>query len=204
MACNKCWHTKSSPCACNDHGLTTPCSYTNCTTSACEEIYCTDCVVDCFGNPSEGRYNKVWCAEPTSGSTADPDHEIRVCKADSITTTLQRIALYVTDPAGTTVSTELAIAPFWLDNILSTSLKLNWDNMPITVSSIAIYQAPETSTAWTLVTTLTVNLANTKSYSITNLTPDTNYKYKLISTGLVGGVSSSANSVVAYVRTPIS
>ena len=60
MACNKCGHTKSSPCACKDHGLTTPCSYTDCTGSFdskrghpehCDEIICTTKEVTDRGNP---------------------------------------------------------------------------------------------------------------------------------------------------------
>ena len=51
MACNKCGHTKSSPCACQDHGLTTPCSYSDCTreasTETCEDIQCAECVSYC-------------------------------------------------------------------------------------------------------------------------------------------------------------
>ena len=49
MACNKCGHTKSSPCACQDHGLITPCSYSDCTrkaeTETCEDIQCAECVL---------------------------------------------------------------------------------------------------------------------------------------------------------------
>ena len=44
MSCNKC---KSSPCACSDHGLTTPCSYTDCTdptAETCEELHYMKCV----------------------------------------------------------------------------------------------------------------------------------------------------------------
>ena len=53
MACNRCGHTKSSPCACQDHGLTTPCSYTNCNSGTpCEEVICSECVIDCGGEHS--------------------------------------------------------------------------------------------------------------------------------------------------------
>jgi len=44
MSCNKC---KSSPCACSDHGLTIPCSYTDCTdptVETCEELHYMKCV----------------------------------------------------------------------------------------------------------------------------------------------------------------
>ena len=89
------------------------------------------------------------------------------------------------------------------DTINSTSLKLNWNNMPIAVTAINIYQAPEASVAWTLVTSLTTNLANTTAYSVTNLTPSTNYKYKIITQGLLtDGTEGFANSAVVYVRTP--
>ena len=206
MACNRCGHTKSSPCACKDHGLVTPCSFTNCTTDTCAEVFCYECVKDCFESPALGRWNKVWCAESSTGTTADPDNEYRVCKADDVKTMLQRLALRVNElEAGQTlnVSAQLAIAPVWIDTITSTGLKLNWNNMPIAVTAINIYQAPEASVAWTLVTSLTTNLANTTAYSVTNLTPSTNYKYKIITQGLLtDGTEGFANSAVVYVRTP--
>ena len=202
MACNRCGHTKSSPCACKDHGLTTPCSFTNCTTTTCAEVFCYECVKDCFDAPATNRWNKVWSAEPSTGTTADPDNEYRVIRADDVRTMIQRLSLRVTDPAGPNVSAQLAIAPTWIDTVTSTSLKINWYNMPQGVTAINIYQAPESSTTWTLVTTLTANLAGTTAYSVTNLSPSTNYKYKIITSGLLAdGTSAEANSVVMYVRT---
>ncbi len=47
MSCHKC---KSDPCGCADHGLTTPCSYTDCTeptAETCEELHCMECVTYC-------------------------------------------------------------------------------------------------------------------------------------------------------------
>ena len=205
MACNKCGHTKSSPCACNDHGLTTPCSFTNCTTSTCEEVYCYECVVDCFKN--SGRQTNVWGAEIVDSTNSDPANEFSVHQGDSVLKILQKLALRVTDPAGPIVSAQLAITPVTIDNVTSTSLKLNWGAPPSTVTSISIYQAAFGSTSYSLVTTLTTNLASTLSYDVTNLTPNTNYKYKLISTGLytpsVGAApqSGSANSATVYVGT---
>ena len=202
MACNRCGHTKSSPCACKDHGLTTPCSFTNCTTTTCDEVFCYECVIDCYKFP-ELRLNKTWAAEDTTGTISNPNDEFYVSKADNMLTMLQRLALRVTDPAGAQTSAQLAIAPVFVDTVLSTSLKINWSNTPSTVTSISIYQAPAQGTTYTLVTTLSTNLAITTSYTLTNLTPSTGYKYKLISTGLLTtGVSASANSAVVYVQTP--
>ena len=182
MACNRCGHTKSSPCACKDHGLTTPCSFTNCTTTTCDEVFCYECVIDCYKFP-ELRLNKTWAAEDTTGTISNPDDEFYVSKADNMLTMLQRLALRVT--------------------VLSTGLKINWSNTPSAVTSISIYQAPAQGTTYTLVTTLSTNLAITTSYAVTNLTPNTGYKYKLISTGfLTTGVSASSNSAVMYVQTP--
>jgi hypothetical protein len=205
MACNKCGHTKSSPCACKDHGLTTPCSFTNCTTTTCDEVFCYECVLDCFKFPVNGRYKKVWTAESSTGTTADPDNEYRVCDSDDIKTMLQRLSLRVAElEAGQSlnVSAQLAIAPVYIDNVATTSLRLNWNNMPIAVTAINIYQAFESSNTWTLINTITTNLANTNSYSISNLTPSTNYKYKIITNGLLtDGTAATTNSPVVYVRT---
>ena len=69
MACKRCGHTKSSPCACQDHGLTTPCSYTNCETPACEQVYCIECVIECTP-PSREPGEIVWDAEVSAGTTS--------------------------------------------------------------------------------------------------------------------------------------
>ena len=51
MACGNCNTCNSSdPCGCQDHGLTTPCSYTDCidpTTERCDEVTCAECVSWC-------------------------------------------------------------------------------------------------------------------------------------------------------------
>ena len=48
MACN-CSNCNTDPCGCQDHGLTTPCTYTNCATGneRCDDVQCTECVSYC-------------------------------------------------------------------------------------------------------------------------------------------------------------
>jgi hypothetical protein len=202
MACNKCGHTKSSPCSCQDHGLTTPCSFTNCTTNSCEEVYCYECVVDCFKWPNR-KNKKVWTAESATGTTSDITNELVVKNGDSVKEILQRIALYVSDPGGYVNSTELAVAPVFIDNLASTSLRVNWNNIPSAVLQVAIYQANAASTTWTLLTQIVTNVQTTFSYDIINLNVDTSYKFKIITTGTLsdGTLNANANSVVVYATT---
>ena len=194
MACKRCGHTKSSPCACQDHGLTTPCSYTNCETPACEQVYCIECVIECTP-PSREPGEIVWDAEVSSGTTSTRGIQARA--NDSAQEILQRVALFAADPTGGIKTAKLAIAPFYVSNVSSTSLDLLWDNVPSIATSISIYQAPESSATWTLVTSLTSQLATTKKYTVSGLLPRTSYKFKMICTD----GTDSANTVAVYATT---
>jgi hypothetical protein len=194
MACNRCGHTKSSPCACQDHGLTTPCSYTNCETPACEELYCVECIVECTP-PDREKGEIVWDAEQSAGTTSTRGIQARA--NDSSQEIMQRIALFAADPAGGAKTASLAIAPFYTANTTATTLDLLWKNVPSTATSISIYQAPEASTTWTLVTALTSKLATSTKYTISGLLPATGYKFKMICTD----GTNSANTVAVYSTT---
>jgi len=85
MSCTKC---KSSPCACADHGLTTPCTYNDCdpTAEPCEDITCVECVSYCgptFRGVKAGGTNVLF--EVESG--------------DRLSKILQKMVLYITDEA---------------------------------------------------------------------------------------------------------
>ena len=203
MACNKCGHTKSSPCSCQDHGLTTPCSFTNCTTDPCAEVFCMECVVDCFKWTGERDNEKIWTAENATGLNSDITNEIIVRENSSVREILQRIALYVSDPGGPIASTELAVAPIYIDNVTSTGVRVNWNNTPSAVQQISIYYAPANQTQWILLTQILANVQTTFSYDVTNLLQNTQYKFKIITTGDLadGTLAANANSAVAYVTT---
>ena len=196
MACNRCGHTKSSPCARQDHGLTTPCSYTNCKTSECEEVYCVDCVIDCSGTTVKSLAT-VWDAEVSTGATSTAG--IRMKNGDSVTEMLQRIALFSADPVGGAKSASIAIAPISVGTRTSTSVQLNWANVSATVLTVSIYQALAGSLTWTLNSTVSSKVTTTLTKTITGLAANTAYKFKLVS----NDGTNSANTVAVYADTLI-
>ena len=202
MACNRCGHTKSSPCACHDHGLTTPCSYTNCDTPACEEVICSECIVDCSNSNNRSTGSVTWEAERSAGATSAPGDGIAVKQSASNTELLQRLALATTDPAGGDAMA-VAIAPFSVNNVTSTSVNLAWSNVPSTVNSVTIYKAPVASSTWTVHRTINSKVGATLSEVVDGLTTRTSYKFKLVSSapGGEGRANINANSVALYVTT---
>jgi hypothetical protein len=193
MACNICGNTKSSPCACQDHGLTTPCSYVDCTTYAgqahpehCSEIQCIDCVAHCRNN---------FQAPNASGQY------IYAYEGDKLDTILQRMFIFATAPSCYT----LAIPHIWTKDpgdTTTTTVKLYWDSVPSTVTSVNVQFALLNSNVWT--TDNTTPLANTVfewTVGTTNpLIPATAYKFRLASTD----DTSTCHSVELLITTAMS
>jgi hypothetical protein len=173
MACNKCGTTKSSPCACQDHGLTTPCSYYDCTDydaktghpEHCGEIYCTDCIKRCRNSiqapNGAGQY-------------------LFANNGDKLDTIVQRMFLFATQPA----CYDLSIPHLWHDPELTTTttVTLKWDSIPTGVNAIDVEYATMAG-GWQLDTA--VDLAsNVVEYTVGNvlaLVPNTTYKFRLVS-----------------------
>jgi len=178
MACNKCGYTKSSPCACEDHGLTTPCSYTDCkrdaSTEVCEDIQCAECVQWC---------QDTFCISNGSGNT------FCVNKGDRLDLILQRMALFIATPA----CVEGAISHLFSGTVTSTSVELFWTGIPTGTSGIKVYKA-EAAGAYSLVEAVT---PFTTTYTVGSLTPNTAYKFKV--QAAVSGVD--CDSVEVYITT---
>tara|TARA_R100001129_G_scaffold108070_1_gene74033 strand:- start:359 stop:931 length:573 start_codon:yes stop_codon:yes gene_type:complete len=174
MACNKCGNTKSSPCACQDHGLTTPCSYADCTSPSsgreghpehCAEIYCTDCIARCRNS-----------IQAPNGS----NQYLYANAADKLDTIIQRMFLFATQPA----CYNLSIPHLWHDESLTTqtTITLKWDSVPSVVTAIDVQYATMNG-AW--VTDTAVDLTpQTIEYTVGNvlaLVPNTQYRFRLVS-----------------------
>ena len=87
MACNcNSSNCKSTPCACKDTGLKTPCAYTECVgaTEKCAECICMECITHC---------------EDTFQVTNAAGDIFTAAKGERLTAILQRIALYMAAPA---------------------------------------------------------------------------------------------------------
>ena len=177
MACNKCGHTKSSPCACQDHGLTTPCSYSDCTrgasTETCEDIQCAECV--------------SYCQE--TFSVTQGGNTLGVTEGERLDFILQRFALFIQYQA----NWDKSILHLFRDTLTNSTVKLMWQGVPNGVTAIKVHQA-NAGGAYSLIATLG---AGATEYQVTGLTPATNYQFKVAAT--VGG--TDYDSVDLFITT---
>ena len=181
MACNLCGNTNSNPCACQDHALTTPCSYTDCVSvpdqspyvnrvahpEHCSEVNCTDCIAYCKSSYQIGG-SPNW---------------LTVNKGDKLDTVIQRMMIYMTTPT----CYAIAIPHIWHDPAYTTgtAIKINWDSVPAAVTTVDVQYATINSTTWTTDNTTTINPTTAISWTIgssTPLMPNTAYKIRLRST----------------------
>ena len=205
MACNKCGHTKSSPCACQDHGLTTPCSYTDCVRNSviCEEVTCIECVVDC-NEIKDVTSPVVWDAENINApflQNSAPGIQVHV--GDNLLKTLQLMSMMIMDPDNKTAITNLGVAPVTLTITSNTTATIGWAYQNVNgvnnITSIQVYMAGEASNAYTLLTTINSSIDTTTSYNITGLNPNVAYKFKLVTSD----GTNSAQSVAVYGYTEV-
>tara|TARA_R110002110_G_scaffold154375_1_gene348218 strand:+ start:76 stop:621 length:546 start_codon:yes stop_codon:yes gene_type:complete len=173
MACNNCGSTSSSPCACHDHALTTPCSYNNCdiksTTELCEDIQCAECVSYCQDN---------FCVTNAAGQT------FCVNKGERLDFILQKMALFIKDPTCWNTN----IAHIWADTVATTSVKLMWSGIPTGVTAINVYYGTAAG-AYVLATTTALG-GSISEYTVTGLVSTTAYKFKVVATTATGTCDS--------------
>tara|TARA_Y100001963_G_scaffold148971_1_gene227726 strand:- start:385 stop:972 length:588 start_codon:yes stop_codon:yes gene_type:complete len=178
MACLNCGSTNSSPCACQDAGFGTPCSFADCTGGSggrswpefCADTYCVNCVTHCRNSfqisNAAGQY-------------------IYANAGEKLDTILQRMFIFATDPS----CYNIAIPHLWHDETATTSttVTLRWDSTPDTVNAIDVQFAPVNSAVWTTDNSVDL-IPTTIEYTVgTNagvggpLTPNTTYKFRLVS-----------------------
>ncbi len=190
MACNNCGNTSSSPCACQDHGLTTPCSFADCATvprvghpEHCSETTCIDCTTHCRNT-----------FQAPNGS----DQFLVANAGDKLDTILQRMFIFATQPS----CWNLSIPHLWHyeASVGQTSVTLKWDSIPATVQSINVQYTPLVG-GGAYTTDNTTPLGNTIVQHTVGvnlaLIPNTVYKFRLSSTD----GASTCNSVELLVKT---
>ena len=172
MACWNCGSTNSSPCACQDHGLVTPCSFVDCTPVSrgwpefCADTTCVNCITHCRNSFQAPNASNQY---------------VYANAGEKLDTILQRMFLFATQPA----CFNLSIPLLWHNEAVTTSttVTLRWDNVPTAVNAIDVQYAPVNSAAWTTDTTSDLTPA-TLEWTVGNttpLTPNTVYKFRLIS-----------------------
>lgn len=154
MSCNKC---NKMSCGCASHGLTTPCSSTDCKKTGaepCESVQCDDCVSHC-GN---------------TFSTEASGVDFKIETGERLSKTLQRIVLFLKDPAC------VDLAPIGVNStdVTSTSVSLVWFlNTP---AAVDVEYKDTTSLGWTTASSgVTGNV-----FEVINLTSGTDYLFRIV------------------------
>ena len=205
MSCVKC---KSSPCACNDHGLTTPCDYSDCSTGeTCVEVVSEECVRN-TGN-QDFRIDDLPDLVSAGGELLDPGILLRVLNNEPLAMTLQKIFLYLSDPDTAKESDQNGHAAYYVyfTDITSTTITVNWtgwsalaDAFIINVDAVNDGLGPYVPFGSTISAT---GAPATISVVVTGLTPVTDYVIKVTSrfATLVPGVGSDMDSVKVHTKT---
>ena len=144
------------PCGCNDNSITTPppCDEgVDCKGTDCAETFCAECI--------------QYCGETVSVGAAGTSEELIITQGESYDLVIQRIMLYIKEPAcATTVAygieakdhTSNSITFTWLNNIGALTLTLT-DG----------------------ITTQSPSITGLSEYTFINLLPDTEYSFYVTS-----------------------
>ena len=182
MACN-CSNCNTDPCGCQDHGLTTPCTYNNCATGneRCDDVQCTECVSYCG----------------TSFQVVEGTNTLKVVTGERVDQIIQKFALMIANGFGAGNADNLHHAPYnvYAEAITDTSITVVWngvsslsDHLDVFVDSGSGYsQAANTS-----------DIATTSTkFVLTNLTPNTEHKIKVQSTDAGSATTDSVELIVS-------
>ena len=190
MSCHRCGNTSSSPCACQDHGLNTPCHFTDCTPPLpgrsqhpehCTEISCLDCIAQCRSTFQVANAADQW---------------LIANQGDKLDTILQKMFIFATEPS----CWNLAVPHLWHDEatVGQTTVTLKWDTVPATVTSINVQYTPVAGGgAWTTDATVGINTFQHTIGTTQALIPGTQYRFRLLSTD----GASSCSSVELIIET---
>jgi hypothetical protein len=160
MSSTNCGKCNKLNCGCSGHGLTTPCSYTNCSdpnAEYCDSLECLSCVTNC----------KVAFSVNINGVI------LKVEQGERLSETLQNILLYLQNPAAVT------LAPYniGISAVTNTSITVTWDQA--SVYSVSVQYKLTDVSAWR---TATLDTSG-DSFEITGLIPSTEYMLRVGANG---------------------
>lgn len=170
MACN-CSNCNTDPCGCQDHGLTTPCTYTNCATGneRCDDVQCTECVSYCG----------------TSFQVKDvSENVLKIVTGERLDQIIQKFALMIANGFGAGNADNVHHAPYnlYAEAITDTSITVVWNGISIGLTGdmeLDIYVDSGGGYGVSPVNTNTINPNAQTKFVITNLTPNTEHKIKV-------------------------
>ena len=201
MACN-CSNCNTDPCGCQDHGLTTPCTYTNCATGneRCDDVQCTECVSYC-GTSFQIRVSNTNSPHPDQGDV------LKVVTGERVDQIIQKFALMIANGFGYNNGTaksnsdNLNHAPYnvYAEAITSNSITVVWDG----ISNDTDYFDVVVDNAVVNTSGVTpVQNAKTK-FVVSNLNPNTEYiiKVQAVEEGIpnvsLGNIQDSVELIVS-------
>lgn len=170
MGCNcNSSNCKSTPCACKDTGLTTPCAYSECTgvnVEVCAECLCMECI--------------TWCQDTIE--VQDTSNNIfTIAKGERLSAIMQRVALFLKNPNDATKSVQY----LYVINKTSTAVTLGWAGVPTTAASLNVKYKVATAGAYSAAPSGTAISTGLATFTVTGLTANTAYKFQVDSN--VGG-----------------
>lgn len=165
--CSKCNPFK--PCGCDDTALHSPCVYTDCGVGSerCDDIQCAECVSYC------GTAFRI-----QSGNDI-----FQISTGDRFDMILQKLSLILINGFGTCNADNVHHAPYnvYAKNITNTGVVILWNNESTFTTGISVYYNTVVNPGpWVLANNTPVAPTVLK-YDLKNLTPNTDYKIKLVS-----------------------
>ena len=160
MSSTKCGKCNKLNCGCSGHGLTTPCTYYNCSdpnAESCDSLECMSCVANCNVAFSVNIDGVVF----------------KVAQGERLQETLQNILLYLQNPLAIT------LAPYniGISAITESSITVTWDQA--SSYAVAIEYQVAGANPWSTATLSTTG----DSFEVTGLLSSTEYMVRVSANG---------------------
>jgi len=182
MACNTC-NKISAQCSCPNNSLTTPCSYTNCSTGSerCSEVTCAECVSYCGTTFEIGSTGQV----------------IRVETGERLDAIIQKLALMVSQGVGACTANDVHHAPYnvYVENITSTTADIVWGGVSSETAHFDVYLSAVTPVSWVQQNTADIP-STTLTFGVTGLAAATSYRLKVTSTDAGAATCDSVEVII--------
>ena len=201
MSCTNC---KSSPCACHDHGLTTPCSYTDCDpgNEPCDEVVSEECVRASYASDQDIRIDDL--ADIGVGNLMIPGRLLTIKNNEPLAMTLQKIYLYLSDPDAAKEDDSQGHAAYYVyfTNVTNNSITVNWTGYCALGDDFIVNVSTDDGQNYTPfgAAILVAGAPTTVSAVVTGLTPATDYVIK-ITTRFGAPISQNLDSVKVHTKT---
>ncbi len=173
------------PCGCKDVTPSGPCGYSLCTTGneRCDDVQCTECVSYC---------GSTFQIETASGL-------LKIESGERLDQIVQKFALMIANGLGACTADNVHHAPYnvYSEAVSNNKLTIVWDGISSLSTGFNIYfDTVVTPTGWVQANTAVIVPTET-TFEVTNLLPDTEYKFKILA---IAG-ASTCSSVEILVST---